>query len=131
MVKTEIVSVLGREVLDSRGNPTVEAEVSLSCGVTCTAIAPSGASTGRFEALELRDEDMQRYGGKGVLRACKNVSHAISKVLTGLDAADLAATRITSPGSISAFRSRSKAWEEPCTGRMLSAVQRTPAVEFR
>lgn len=91
MRSTEITGVLGREVLDSRGNPTVEAEVSLACGVTCTAIAPSGASTGQFEALELRDEDMQRYGGKGVQRACRNVTRAIGKALKGLDAADLAA----------------------------------------
>ncbi|MGN0772445.1 MAG: phosphopyruvate hydratase, partial [Candidatus Ventricola sp.] len=89
MVKTEIVSVLGREVLDSRGNPTVEAEVRLADGVTCTAIAPSGASTGKFEALELRDNDMQLYHGKGVRRACKNVSTSIDKALRGMDAADL------------------------------------------
>jgi len=89
MKSTEIASVLGREVLDSRGNPTVEAEVQLACGVTCTAIAPSGASTGRFEAHELRDGDMQRYGGKGVTRACKNVSTTIGKALCGMDAADL------------------------------------------
>ena len=89
MSRTEIISVLGREVLDSRGNPTVEAEVQLSCGVTCTAIAPSGASTGKYEALELRDGDMQLYGGKGVRRACKHVSTNISKALHGMDAADL------------------------------------------
>ena len=88
MSRTEIISVLGREVLDSRGNPTVEAEVQLSCGVTCTAIAPSGASTGKHEALELRDGDMQLYGGKGVRRACKNVSTSIAKTLQGMDAAD-------------------------------------------
>ena len=91
MLSTEIASVLGREVLDSRGNPTVEAEVHLCCGVTCTAIAPSGASTGKFEALELRDGDMQLYGGKGVRRACKNVSGAIDKALRGMDASDLSA----------------------------------------
>lgn len=91
MRSTEIVSVLGREVLDSRGNPTVEAEVRLACGTTCTAIAPSGASTGKFEALELRDGDMQLYGGKGVRRACKNVSVSIDKALRGMDAADLSA----------------------------------------
>ncbi|MDO5378111.1 MAG: phosphopyruvate hydratase [Clostridia bacterium] len=89
MRSTEITSVLGREVLDSRGNPTVEAEVRLAGGVTCTAIAPSGASTGKFEALELRDGDMQLYGGKGVTRACKNVSVSIDKALRGMDAADL------------------------------------------
>ena len=91
MRSTEIISVIGREVLDSRGNPTVEAEVRLACGVTCTAISPSGASTGRYEALELRDNDMQRYGGKGVHRACKNVSVSIDKALRGMDAADLPA----------------------------------------
>jgi len=89
MCSTEIVSILGREVLDSRGNPTVEAEVRLRCGVTCTAIAPSGASTGKYEALELRDRDMQLYGGKGVRRAVKNVSGPIAKELCGMDAADL------------------------------------------
>ena len=91
MRSTEITSILGREVLDSRGNPTVEAEVRLACGVTCTAISPSGASTGKYEALELRDNDMQRYGGKGVRRACKNVSVSIDKALRGMDASDLSA----------------------------------------
>ena len=66
MRSMEIISVIGREVLDSRGNPAVEAEVHLACGIVCTAISPSGASTGRFEALELRDNDPQLYGGKGV-----------------------------------------------------------------
>ncbi|MBR3795123.1 MAG: phosphopyruvate hydratase [Clostridia bacterium] len=89
MLNTEIISVLGREVLDSRGNPTVEAEVRLADGTTCTAISPSGASTGRYEALELRDSDMQLYGGKGVRRACRNVSVTIDKALRGMDAADL------------------------------------------
>ena len=86
MPSTEIVSILGREVLDSRGNPTVEAEVRLACGVTCTAIAPSGASTGKFEAHELRDGAMVRYGGKGVKKACKNVSTSIHKALRGMEA---------------------------------------------
>lgn len=102
MLKTEIISVLGREVLDSRGNPTVEAEVQLSCGVACTAIAPSGASTGKYEALELRDGDMQLYHGKGVRRACKNVSTTIDKALRGMDAANLCAvdqTLITLDGT--------------------------------
>jgi len=86
-----IIDVYGREVLDSRGNPTVEAEIQLSCGVTCTAITPSGASTGKYEALELRDGDPQFYGGKGVHRACKNVNTTIAKALCGMDAADLCA----------------------------------------
>ena len=89
MQATEIKSVIGREVLDSRGNPTVEAEVQLCGGVVCTAIAPSGASTGQAEALELRDGDMQRYSGQGVRRACKNISVTIDKALRGMDAADL------------------------------------------
>lgn len=91
MRSTEIISVLGREVLDSRGNPTVEAEIRLSCGVTCTAIAPSGASTGKYEAVELRDNDMQLYGGKGVRKACKNISVTIDKAIRGMDASDLCA----------------------------------------
>ena len=86
MPSTEIVSILGREVLDSRGNPTVEAEVRLASGVTCTAIAPSGASTGKYEAYELRDGAMDRYDGKGVTKACKNVSTTISKALVGMEA---------------------------------------------
>ena len=86
MSRTEIVSVIGRQVLDSRGNPTVEAEVQLSGGVACTAISPSGASTGKYEALELRDGDMQLYGGKSVLQACKNISGAIHNALRGMDA---------------------------------------------
>ena len=89
MSKTEIVSVIGRQVLDSRGNPTVEAEVQLSGGVACTAISPSGASTGKYEALELRDGDMQLYGGKSVLQACKNISGAIHNALRGMDADNL------------------------------------------
>ena len=89
MSKTEIIGVIGRQVLDSRGNPTVEAEVQLSGGVVCTAISPSGASTGKYEALELRDGDMQIYGGKSVLQACKNISGAICKALRGMDAGNL------------------------------------------
>ena len=89
MSKTEIVGVIGRQVLDSRGNPTVEAEVQLACGVVCTAISPSGASTGKYEALELRDGDMQVYGGKSVLQACKNISGAIHTALRGMDAENL------------------------------------------
>ena len=89
MSRTEIIGVIGREVLDSRGNPTIEAEVHLACGVVCTAIAPSGASTGKYEALELRDGDMQLYSGKGVRRACKNVSTTIAKTLHSMDASDL------------------------------------------
>lgn len=74
-----------REVLDSRGNPTVEVEVGLDSGVTGSAIVPSGASTGANEALELRDGDKKRYGGKGVLKAVENVNEEIAEELIGMD----------------------------------------------
>ncbi len=83
-----IIDIRGREVLDSRGNPTVEAEVTLETGASGRAAVPSGASTGAFEAVELRDGDGQRYGGKGVLRAVEAVNHEIFDVLSGLDAED-------------------------------------------
>lgn len=83
---TIIESIHGREVLDSRGNPTVEVEVSLAGGADGRAIVPSGASTGIHEALELRDEEADRYGGKGVLRAVRNVNEEIAEALVGWDA---------------------------------------------
>lgn len=83
-----IRKVIGREVLDSRGNPTVEAEVILSDGTVGRGIAPSGASTGEFEALELRDGDTSRYLGKGVLRAVANINGPIADALIGQNAAD-------------------------------------------
>jgi enolase len=85
---TEIVKVVGREILDSRGNPTVEADVFLADGSMGRAAVPSGASTGEKEAVELRDEDKSRYGGKGVTKAVSNINTAIRKAVTGLDAAD-------------------------------------------
>ena len=85
----EIEKVTGREILDSRGNPTVEAEVLLIDGTTGRGTAPSGASTGEFEALELRDEDKKRYLGKGVLKAVKNINNTINDTLTGMDASDI------------------------------------------
>jgi enolase len=85
---TEIVEVYGREILDSRGNPTVEVEVWLDGDVTGRAAVPSGASTGVHEALELRDGDKSRYGGKGVLKAVENVNEEIADVLLGMDALD-------------------------------------------
>ena len=88
---TTITGVKGMEILDSRGNPTVEATVTLGNGVTGTAAVPSGASTGTFEALELRDGDQKRYGGKGVTKAVANVDECISEVVIGLDATDTAA----------------------------------------
>ena len=74
------------EILDSRGNPTVAARVTLSNGISAVGHAPSGASTGKHEALELRDEDPHRYGGKGVLQAVANVEQTIFKALQGLPA---------------------------------------------
>ena len=84
----KIVEVKGREILDSRGNPTIEAEVRLSGGAIGRAAVPSGASTGSFEAVELRDGDKKRYLGKGVTKAVSNINKAIAKELTGLDARD-------------------------------------------
>ncbi len=84
----EIVDVFGREILDSRGNPTVEAEVTLADGTVALGTAPSGASTGEFEALELRDGDKSRYLGKGVTKAVDNINGKIKDVILGLDASD-------------------------------------------
>jgi enolase len=84
----DIVKVVGREILDSRGNPTVEADVHLADGSIGRAAVPSGASTGEFEAVELRDGDERRYLGKGTLKAIKNVNELISTALMGVDAAD-------------------------------------------
>jgi len=85
---TTIAQVVGREVLDSRGNPTVEVDVLLEDGSLGRAIVPSGASTGAFEAVELRDGDKGRYGGKGVLQAVDNVNETIAEELLGMDALD-------------------------------------------
>ncbi len=84
MRNTTIIKVQGREVLDSRGNPTVEAQVTLSDGTTAFASVPSGASTGIFEAHELRDGDAKKYGGKGVTKAVGNINGPIHKVLSGM-----------------------------------------------
>lgn len=85
LTECRIVDVKGREVLDSRGNPTVEAEVYLEDGSCGRAIAPSGASTGKFEALELRDRDNKRYGGLGVEKAVHHVNHELAEALIGVD----------------------------------------------
>ena len=84
-----IEKVIGREIIDSRGNPTVEAEVYLLDGTVGRGTAPSGASTGEFEALELRDGDKSRFGGKGVTKAVENINTVISDALTGVDASDI------------------------------------------
>ncbi len=83
-----IIQVSGREILDSRGNPTIEAEVTLESGVVATAAVPSGASTGENEALELRDGDKNRYGGKGVLKAVANINEKIAPAIVGMSALD-------------------------------------------
>ncbi len=85
---TKITRIQAREILDSRGNPTIEVDVELACGALGRAAVPSGASTGENEALELRDGDKKRYGGKGVLKAVANVNTKIAKALTGMDALD-------------------------------------------
>ncbi|MBE5869946.1 MAG: phosphopyruvate hydratase [Lachnospiraceae bacterium] len=88
MAKLCIEKVIGREILDSRGNPTVEAQVTLCDGTVALGTAPSGASTGEFEALELRDQDADRYLGKGVTKAVENINTIINDVLKGVDASD-------------------------------------------
>ena len=85
---SRIVDVRGREIIDSRGNPTVEADVLLDSGVVGRAAVPSGASTGSREAVELRDGDAKRYGGKGVRKAVGHVNGALRDVCVGLDAQD-------------------------------------------
>lgn len=87
-MKSNIKSISAREILDSRGNPTVEVDVFLENGISGRAAVPSGASTGKFEAVELRDGDKNRYNGKGVLKAVHNVNDKINKVLIGLDVND-------------------------------------------
>ncbi len=83
MKHLEIEKVIGREIIDSRGNPTVEAEVYLTDGTVGRGTAPSGASTGEFEALELRDGDKSRFGGKGVSKAVENINTVISRGING------------------------------------------------
>ena len=85
----EIEKVIGREIMDSRGNPTVEAEVYLVDGTIGRGAAPSGASTGEFEALELRDNDKNRYLGKGVTKAVENINTSINDTISGMDASDI------------------------------------------
>ena len=85
---TKISELIAREIVDSRGNPTVEVDVYLECGAMGRAAVPSGASTGEHEAVELRDGDESRYCGKGVSRAVENVSGTISSALVGMDALD-------------------------------------------
>src|SRR5678815_5497028 len=83
-----IVDLVAREILDSRGNPTLEVDVMLESGAFGRAAVPSGASTGKFEAVELRDGDKKRFGGKGVLKAARNVNEIIAPALLDRDATD-------------------------------------------
>jgi enolase len=85
---TEIVAVHGREILDSRGNPTVEVELATVSGFVGRASVPSGASTGQNEAVELRDGDPDRYGGKGVLSAVANIDGELAQIVIGMDVTD-------------------------------------------
>src|SRR5208337_1282611 len=99
---TDIAEIKAREILDSRGNPTIEVDVRLASGAMGRAAVPSGASTGVHEALELRDGDTRRYGGKGVLKAVGNVNTKIAAALKGFDAthqADLDARLIALDGT--------------------------------
>lgn len=89
MEQLQIIKVVGREILDSRGNPTVEAEVTLQDGTVGRGASPSGASTGEFEALELRDGDTSRYLGKGVQKAVNNINTVIAEAITGMNAGDI------------------------------------------
>ncbi len=85
---SSIVDIVAREILDSRGNPTVEADVLLESGISGRAAVPSGASTGSREAIELRDGDKSRYGGKGVLKAIEHINTEICEAIVGLDAVE-------------------------------------------
>src|SRR3569833_4292570 len=88
---SRIAAIRGREIIDSRGNPTVEADVILDSGAMGRAAVPSGASRGTREAVELRDGDKKRYGGKGVLKAVENVNTVLKQALVGQDCRDQAA----------------------------------------
>ena len=92
-MNTSIASITAREIIDSRGNPTIEVDVRLASGAFGRAAVPSGASTGEFEAIELRDGDKKRYSGKGVQNAVANVKSKIAPALVGFDAVDQVARR--------------------------------------
>ena len=94
---SQIKDIRGREIIDSRGNPTVEADVVLDTGVVGRAAVPSGASTGTREAVELRDGDVKRYGGKGVLKAVEHINTVLKQALVGADPADQAGIRRVLP----------------------------------
>ena len=129
---TEIVWLHAREVLDSRGNPTVEAEVGLDGGALGRAIVPSGASTGEHEALELRDGDAARFLGKGVLKAVDNVRDVIAPTLIGMDATDQAGDRRRADRSSTARRpSRTSAPTRSSRSRWRARAPRRSATTCR
>ncbi len=97
-----IVDVIAREILDSRGNPTIEADVVLESGISGRAAVPSGASTGSKEAIELRDGDAARYGGKGVQKAVEHVNTEICEAIIGLDASENRRCRCTATSAVRA-----------------------------
>ena len=96
---SRIVEIKGREIVDSRGNPTVEADVILDSGVMGRAAVPSGASTGTREAVELRDGDKKRYGGKGVLKAVEHINTVLKQALLGHDPRDQGGARHRAAGT--------------------------------
>ena len=138
-----IIDVVGREILDSRGNPTVEVDVLLEDGAMGRAAVPSGASTGAHEAVELRDNDKERFGGKGVRRAVDAVNGPICDALTGLDVTDqtgldrtlIALDGTANKGRLGLVSSRAGPSRKPLTGkpefqppRQASRLSATPAM---
>ena len=122
-MSTKIARVLGRQIIDSRGNPTVEADVILEGGALGRAAVPSGASTGTREAVELRDGDKKRYGGKGTLKAVEHINTVLKKALLGFDPRDQAAL----DGMLAVFDAGCRAQALRCNGadrrqRVLDAV---------
>ena len=131
----EIESVVGREILDSRGNPTVEAEITLADGTVARGCAPSGASTGEFEALELRDGDKSRYLGKGVTKAVENINTVIADAVVGMDASDIYAVdaamlRQTAPRDKSISGRKTPFWRCPLQPAAQTASLEMPLYRF-
>ena len=125
----EIVDVVGREILDSRGNPTVEVEVYLEDGTMGRAAVPSGASTGIYEACELRDGDKSRYNGKGVEKAVSNVNTEIAEALIGTNVLDQVAIdkMLIEPSWVPPWpapRPLPRLWASPCTATSAASTPR-------
>ena len=129
----EIESVVGREILDSRGNPTVEAEITLADGTVARGCAPSGASTGEFEALELRDGDKGRYLGKGVTKAVENVSTPSPRTSMSAapsDAPPSVSTYAVPFAALYAVSAAASVWS-PVTFKTIVSAARAPAANAR